>query len=429
MSVITDFWKAIQGKLLGGKTYEVSSADLEDFISREDWNRLALYDLALHSGIRIISNALSKCEFRTFLNGKEVKGDEYYLWNYEPNRNENASQFLQKLVATLVYRNECLVVSSNSGELLVAESYNHERYAFFPDRFSNVTVCTDGQHPYTFQRTFRMDEVLFYKLNNSNIRELLDQLSTEYNELMQSAIQKFYKSGGERGVLNIDANAPTKNYGTKPDGTPRTFNDVYTEMMNRQFAQYFKSPNAVMTLWSGFDYEQKAGETSRKSTSEVKDIRDLADEIYERVANALMIPPMLLKGDVADVREPTKNLLTFGIDPIAKLIERENNRKRNGKAVLEGTYQMLDTSMIRFVDVFDIAEKADKVIADGILSVDEVRRKVREPEIGEPWSQEHFMTLNYISMQKAGSDQPEPDEQGSGPDPPDSEKEADENEN
>lgn len=66
MSVFTDFWKFIRGKTLGGKEYTVSTQDIEAYIDKKEWDRLAIYDFALHSGINIIANALSMCEVRTF---------------------------------------------------------------------------------------------------------------------------------------------------------------------------------------------------------------------------------------------------------------------------------------------------------------------------------------------------------------------------
>ena len=103
MSMITDFWKWIQNKMGTSNTTEVSSTELRDFIDSGAWNKLALYDFYLHVGINLIAGALSKCEVRTFLNWEEKQGEEYYLWNFEPNRNENASQFLHRVVGRLIY--------------------------------------------------------------------------------------------------------------------------------------------------------------------------------------------------------------------------------------------------------------------------------------------------------------------------------------
>lgn len=407
MSVITDFWKFIKGKTMGGKTYKVSSKDIEEFASDKRWDELALYEFALHSGINIIANALSVCEVRTFDKWKEVKTDQYYRWNYEPNANMNAAQFRQKLAWSLIYRNECLVIQTKKGDLLIADSYEHEQYALRQDIFRNVTIYGDGgiASPYTFDKTFRMEDVLFYRLSNRNITVLLENLVKEYEKLLESAIQKFYKSGGERGVMTIDANAAAGvSYGTKEDGTPRTFNDVYMELMNKQFEKYFKSPNAVLPLFKGFSYETKGGETSKKSTSEVKDVTDLTDEIYDKVANALQIPPALLKGDIADVTALTKNLITFAIEPIANVIETENNRKLYRREVLKGTYQMIDTSTIMHMTASEIATASDKMIACGGWDIDEIRRKAGDPVLNTEWSKKHFITRNYEWMSELGAE-------------------------
>lgn len=402
MSTISDFWKFIQGKLQGGKSIEVTSDDITEYIDRQEWNRLAIYEFALHSGINIIANALSACEVRTFESWKEIQKDQYYCWNYEPNMNMNASQFKQKLVWSLIYRNECLVIQTAKGDLLIADSYEHNQYALYQDTFRNVTVGIDNgsgvSSPYTFQKTFRMEDVLYYRLSNRNITALLEQLMNDYQELLKSAIQKFYKSGGERGIVTIDSNASTATFGKKEDGTPRTFNDVYTDLLNNQFKQYFKSPNAVLPLFKGFDYQTKGGEASKKSTSEIKDVTDLTDEIYKKVANALQIPPALMKGDIADVSALTRNLITFGIDPIAKMIETENNRKLYRKEVLNGNYQMIDTSRIMHMTAAELSAASDKMISCGGWNIDDIRRKAGDAPLNTEWSKKHFLTKNYEEL-------------------------------
>ena len=402
MSTITDFWKFIQGKLRGGKSIEVTSKDITEFIDREEWNRLALYEFALHSGINIIANALSACEVRTFKNWEEVYNNQHYLWNYEPNMNMNASQFKQKLVWSLIYKNECLIIQTRKGDFLIADSYEHEQYALYQDTFRNVTVGMDNgngiSRPYTFQKSFKMEDVLYYRLSNRNITALMNQLMDDYERLLESAVQKFYKSGGERGTVTIDANASTATYGVKEDGTPRSFNDVYRDLLNNQFKEYFKSPNAVLPLFKGFDYQQKGGEASKKSTSEIKDVTDITDEIYERVANALQIPPALLKGDVADVTSLTKNLITFAIDPGAKMIETENNRKLYREEVLNGNYQMIDTSRIIHMTAAELATASDKMISCGGWNIDDIRRKAGDAPLNTEWSKKHFLTKNYEEL-------------------------------
>lgn len=402
MSVFKNFWDFVQGKMLGGSEVTISSDDLAGLVDREKLTELSLYEFALCSGINIIANALSACEIRTFVNNKEVHGEEYYLWNYSPHYNYNANEFLQKIVWNLIYKNECLVIETKGG-LVVADSYEHEVYALYQDIFRNVIVNSDSQngipHPYTFPRPFRMEDVLFYRLSSRNIKSILDYLMEGYRSLLETAIDKFQKSAGERGILTIDGNAAaSQNYGTKADGTQRTFNDIFTEMMNERFKSYFNAKNAVMPIWKGFDYQVKGAESAKRSTSEVKDITDMTTEITTKVANALQIPPQLMLGTAAEVKQLTRNLITFGIRPIADVIETENNRKRSGREVLRGTYQMIDLTGIEYTDIFEAAQGAYNLLGSG-ASIDEIRALTGRPELGTKWSKKHLISKNFADLE------------------------------
>lgn len=439
MSVFKNFWDFVRGKMLGGSEVTISSDELAGLVDREKLTELSLYEFALCSGINIIANALSACEIRTFVNNKEIHGEEYYLWNYSPHYNYNANEFLQKIVWNLIYKNECLVVETRGG-LVVADSYEHEVYALYQDVFRNVIVNSDSQngipHPYTFPQSFRMEDVLFYRLSSRNIKSILDYLMEGYRSLLETAIDKFQKSAGERGILTIDGNAAAgNNYGTKPDGTLRTFNDVFTEMMNERFKSYFNAKNAVMPIWKGFDYQIKGSEASKRSTSEVKDITDMTTEITTKVANALQIPPQLMLGTAAEVKQLTRNLITFGIRPIADVIETENNRKRSGREVLRGTYQMIDLTGIEYTDIFEAAQGAYNLLGSG-ASIDEIRVLTGRPELGTKWSRKHLISKNFADLEtiedlgkigNGGTDPPAGNPEPGGDPPADGEKGATEN--
>ena len=57
----------------------------------EQLSVLNLEKIAIQTAIGYIASAVSQCEFRTFLNGTEVREQEYYRWNYSPNKNQNSS--------------------------------------------------------------------------------------------------------------------------------------------------------------------------------------------------------------------------------------------------------------------------------------------------------------------------------------------------
>ena len=372
---IRDFFGSKSEILLNEKMTDIST-------------QIAVQEFAIETAINLISGCISKCEFQTFMNNKEIKEDEYYLWNYEPNKNQNSTEFIQELVSKLLRNNECLIVESN-GQLIIADSFNQNEYALVENIFEDVT-----RKDFTFKRKFRMSEVLYFKLNNKDIRILLSSLMDSYDNLLNLAVGKYKRSGGRKGVIKLDSIL-------KGDETKKKeIEDLFT----RKFKNYFEAENAIVDLPKGVEYEEKNGEGSKKSTSELVDIQNLIKEAFERAAQAFKIPPSLLRGDIADIEKITDNFLTFCIDPIVDMISEEINRKRYGKTfVLKGTFIRIDTTCIKHIDIFAIAEKIDKLISTGMYSIDGLRRKVKDIALSEEWSGKHWITKNYSEITQIDS--------------------------
>lgn len=382
------FWSWLKGQSLGGKSVEVTADTIEKFVDQEGISKLVTEEMTIHAAINLIANSISKCEFKTFKNGKEKQGEEYYTWNFEPNKNQNSSQFLQEMVSKLLYNNECLVIES-TGQLIIAENFSKEEFALKETEFSNVY-----RKGLTFNRTFKMSEVLYFKLSNKNIRQLLTSLCNGYNKILEEAVDKYQKAGGEKGTLHIDTLAKGQKYGNK------TFEEVYEDLMNNRFKKFFNSRSAVLPLYNGFTYTKQAAEQSKKSTSEMKDITDMIVEIIETVARAFNIPAPLLRGDVSELEKVTKNFLTFCIDPLCEMIQTEINRKRYGKTeVQKGNHLKIDTTTIMHINIFDIGTQFDKLVASGGYCIDELRKKAGDTELDTEWSKKHFITKNYDEIE------------------------------
>lgn len=345
--------------------------------------KLDIEDFSIQMAINMIAGLIAKCEFKTFIDGKESKSDEYYLWNIEPNVNQNSSQFIQRCVSKLLYNNEALIVDVN-GQLLVADSFTQTEYALFPNTFTDVTVGD-----FTFNKTFSMSDVMYFKLNNKDIRVLLSNVMAGYSDLLNMAIGKYKRAGGRKGTAKIN----------KTNSGDKEQQKKIEDFFNHTMKAYFENENAVAVIPSGVDYNEITGEGSKKSTSEVNDISSITKEAMSMVARAFRMPPALLQGDIADVSKLIDELLTFCIDPIVDLIQAEINRKRYGKtAYLEGSYIKIDTTCIKHIDIFDIATAADKLISDGLYSVDELRVKIGDLPLNTYWSQKHWMTKNYSDI-------------------------------
>ena len=150
------------------ETERVASMEITDQQVYEAVTEVCLRELAFWTCVGKIANALTKCEFRTFYEGKEIFEDEYYLWNYEPNRNQNKAEFLNKAMEKLFRENELLIVESHDGQLLVADSFTVTHNTLYGDTYSNVLV-----DDYQFSRIFSSSDVLHGLLNFTMVKPVI----------------------------------------------------------------------------------------------------------------------------------------------------------------------------------------------------------------------------------------------------------------
>lgn len=369
-------------KLIGYKPVSVKEI-MEDQDVQNAAYELYIRELAFWTCVNKIANAVSKCEFKTYYHNKEIKGKEYYLWNYEPNQNQNAAGFIYKLIAQLYRKNECLVVEINH-RMYVAESYIKEVYALRDYQFSGISF--DG---YTLQETLDMSDVMFFELNSTDMRKLMNGMYGSYSKLITYAQNAYQKSRGHKGILNIAGVAQEQD----------NFNETFEELMSTHFKNFFGKDNAVLPLFDGYNYQDISQNAKTYSTESTRDIKALADDIFEFTARAFSFPPSLAKGDVQDTTKATDELLTFAIDPLVKMIQQEINRKRNGKDGLkQGNYLKIDTLAVKHVDIFDIATPIDKLISSGAFTINDILQVIGKPKIDESWADQHFMTKNYSEI-------------------------------
>jgi HK97 family phage portal protein len=377
-------------KLGGSSTTRITVDDImKDKDVQSAMYEVYLRELAFWTCVNKIANAISKCEFKTYIKKKEVKGQEYYLWNYEPNQNQNATSFMNKLIGKLYRNNECLVVEVNN-HIYVADSYSKEVLALKEYRFSGITF--DG---YELSETQEMSEVMFFELNSENMRNLTNGMYETYSKLLIYAQDAYKKSRGKKGILNIGAIAQES----------ENFDETFQELMSTHFKNFFESDSAVLPLFDGYEYQDISESGKTYSTESTRDIKSLADDIFEFTARAFSFPPSLAKGDVQDTGKAIDELLTFVIDPLIKMLQQEINRKRNGYTGFKaGNYVKIETLAVKHIDIFDIATPVDKLISSGAFTINDILEVLGKPKIEEDWANQHFMTKNYSKIQDLLSD-------------------------
>lgn len=344
-------------------------------------------ELALQAGINLIANTLSKAEFLTFEKGEQVRKDNYYLLNVEPNQNTSASKFRRDIVAKLVYENECLVIQQNM-KFYIADSFAVDEYAFLENRYRDIAIG-DLQ----INRTFQESEVLHFELHNQRIKSVIDGLYSSYAKLIATSQSNYKRNNSVRGTLNLDTSYPQTEKGSSD----------LRELLENKFKKFFDAEGpAIVPLAKGMKFEELASNIGVKSGADGREIRNFVDDIFDFTAMALQIPPQLLKGNVADTDKAVNNFLTFCINPWAKVLDPEINRKLYGKkAYLERTYCKLDTTRIKAVDIKDVANALDILTRIGAYCVDDSLNALGMEPLNTEWSKARWMTKNYTPIEDA----------------------------
>lgn len=337
----------------------------------------ACKELALHIGISYIANALSKCEIKTYRNGEENKGLLYYLLNVSPNPNQNASQLINQLVENYFYNNEALIVLHND-KLYCADSFDIDDSAPLKEfKYKNVIVGNQQ-----IKREFKAGEVFHFKLDNKNVKKLIDGLYLQYGEIIELALQTFKTSNSRKYKLLLD--------GYKA-GDPN-FARIYEEVIKAQLKTFIENNNAVYPQFKGTELQ----EFQTSVRSDTGDIIAMRKEVFDTTAQALKIPLPLIYGNMTNLKDIVSQFLTFCIDPLADMISEEMTRKKYSfDEWKRGNYIEVDTSCINYIDILDVADKVDKAISSGVASIDDLRHRLHMKELNTEFSTAHFITKNY----------------------------------
>ena len=98
----------------------------------EEQSRAYLKKMALDSVISFIARSVSMSDIRVSINGKRAYNNLHYVLNVRPNTDQSASEFLFTFVYTLLHEGEILVVPTDDGSLLIADSFTRIEYAVYP---------------------------------------------------------------------------------------------------------------------------------------------------------------------------------------------------------------------------------------------------------------------------------------------------------
>lgn len=358
-------------------------------------------ELSFWCCVNFVANAIGRCEIRTFRDGKEIRGREYYLWNVEPNVNQNSTAFWHKAVARLYQDNELLIVPvrRRDGMDAVAVADDWDEPEWTPTRqneYRNVKVWD-----FTFtQKVFREDDVIHLKLNHANMRPILNGLYDSYFKLVKAAMSAYGWENGQHWKVHVSQVAQGS------DG----WDEAFTKMISAQIKPFLQSNGAVLPEFDGYKYEQVGSNSG--SVKDTRDIKALIDDIFSFTARGFGLADVLLKGSVEATGDAMQRTLSGAIDPICDQFSEEATRKRYGYDDWQkGSYLRMDSSSIQHFDLFGQAANIEKLLGSG-WSLNDIRRAAGEQPINEPWADEHLITKNIGRLDTAEGSQEGGNENG-----------------
>jgi HK97 family phage portal protein len=348
-------------------------------IAYETSQRAYLKKLALETCINFIGRTISQSDFRFMQKGKRQFNDWHYLLNVRPNTDQSAADFWQKFIYELIYENEVLVILTDTNDLLIADSFTRDEYAVYPDVFRDVTV-----KDYTFQRTFRMDEVIYLTYNNEKLTSFMDGMFNDFADLFSRMIEVSLRNNQIRGTVDIDS---TQQLNQENKAKLQNFID-------KLFDSFRNNSVAIVPKLKGFDYNEVA--RGENNGSSVDELTKLINSLIDSVANILGIPKALIHGDLSDYQTSIKAYVKFCISPLVKKIRDElNNKLILKKDYLNGS--KIDINGVTEKDLIDNAEAVDKLVASGAFTRNEVRELFGAERSDNQELDKFVITKNYQS--------------------------------
>ena len=338
--------------------------------------------------VDMIANALGKCEVKTYIDRKEVQNREYYMWNVEPNVNQNSSAFIHKWVLRLFSDGEALMISTRGTDgaeaLVVADSYAPpENYPVRQNEYKQVTVGS-----FTYNKTFLEEDVLHLSLTHTNIKAVLDGMYQSFYRLYDAAVRAYTWGQGKHLKVHVASmGSGEADWATK-----------FQQMIQDQVKPFLESNGSILPEFDGYKYE----DFGKDAVGDTRDIRAIVDDIFNFTARAMQIPVVLAAGKVEATGDAYTRFLTDCIDPLCDQLQEEINRKRYGfQQWKAGNYVRVDSSNILHFDLFANAANVEKLAGSGAFTINDILKAANREPINEPWADQHYLTKNIGSLQES----------------------------
>lgn len=347
---------------------------------------LYLRELALHIAVDYYAQAIANCEFQVFVDGKPEYNELYYALNVAPNPNTSGAEQKRRLVEKYFYDGRALMFPLTFGEhsyLYVADGFGVEEDPLFGDRFVGINVGGTA-----VKKTFKATDAYCFRQGDRDIAALVNAVGESYGKLMSSAASAYKASAGQKYTYDLGLD-------NRPAGN-QDFEEWYRKTVAEPVRTFLQADNGVFPLQAGRKLERLKGDARS-----VSDVLELRKDIFSTYGQALHIPLSMMEGNTTTLSDVIKSFLTFGVDPLARVLSDGFTRNTFSFARWRAGCRIhVDTSHLSHNDFFDTADNADKLIRTGVACIDEVREALGLQPLNTEWSRAHVMTKNNDAVER-----------------------------
>ena len=175
------------------------------------------------------------------------------------------------------------------------------------------------------KKIFHAREVFLFKLEDENVRILIDGMYQEHGRLLKAAARTFRDTNGRKFKFKVDA---------IKQGDAE-FNKEFTEIISKEIKSYMENEYATYVEYEGEKLEEQV--EKQRTTSD--DVIKLRKDVFDMVGQAMKIPQALMTGNVTSVKDVLDVFLTLAVDPIADAItetlkDRKSTRLNSSHCLL-----------------------------------------------------------------------------------------------
>nr|AHF24304.1 phage portal protein [uncultured bacterium Contig1770] len=345
----------------------------------KDFAKAAMTEAAFRIATGYISSMVAKCPIRFYEGGRLVEDSrDAYAWNLSPNANESGPELMGRMVDRMLHEKEGALVVPYRGSLYLADSAApSKRNHLGEDVFEHVTV--GGEQ---VRRSYRASDVYLFRMP-SDLHGIVDSMNGWYDRALEAAMGDFAKRCGRKYKLKSPA--------IRPGDTKAQ--QEFSKYVNESLKSFLEADSAVLPEYAGTELSE-VGTSATVTTS--SNLVNLRKDCFEAVAAAAKMPTSMLYGNVNNYAEVFRSFMSFAVDPVLDVIQAEQQRKTFGyDGWSNGDRVVIDSTHLKYTDLFDAADSASKLVSSGLLTPDGVAELLGLDPAGEEWSGAYWMTRNY----------------------------------